>query len=201
MATKAKGKASSGSRRGATRAARKTAQGRKARAANPTKLRNVILDETAVFFLDPGTSLKLINCELRGGAVVVCDPEYDLRQGPLNAVTLRRGTRIGGGEGGLHPNIGLLAPTTQFKAPTCVGIAGVTGITYVNEVKALHQLEIVGQMIVHNQIDHLAYGEVRYDPDIVENPPPGFDYFGGAVGELTLVNVREVFDESHIPDA
>lgn len=161
----------------------------------------VTVDETVVVFLDPGENLRLIDVNLKGGLVVYVDPDYDLREGPLNRIVMKKTSSIGGGSQGVHPNLSILAPASELSSPGCDHSPNLSGVSYVNRVQEFHQAEIFGQLFIHNDAAQLWHTNVHFNESIAQDPPPGFDYFSGANGDVTILEIREVFDPETIPTA
>ena len=159
-----------------------------------TQLKNVVMEETAVFVTDPYVQVRLWDTEIRGGVVMYVPPEYDVRQGPRNELYLKGTNYLGYGTNGIHPNIGVVAPGSSMRTPGSNGHPPfIKGLTYLNSVDNTMGGEIDGQLIVINDIWHLMHFTVTFDESIVDNLPIGIEY-GGAAGGLTLIDMRESYD-------
>ena len=154
-----------------------------------TSMSNEYYDETAVFILDEGEKLVLKGCTFAGGLVVYCPKDYDLRQGYRNLVKFKNGTCVGGGDEGVEPNIGIIAPGGKLSTD-CDG-TWICGFNFLDEVGAVHYGEILGQTIVLNTIKNLDDCEVSYWAPAAENRPSVINF--GVVGGYT--DMLEVFED------
>lgn len=126
-------------------------------------------EETVVFDLEPGEKLILKGCTFAGGLVVHCPKDYDLRQGYRNIIQLKNSTCIGGGDGGVEPEIGLIAPGGMVKNDN--NGTWMCGFHFVNEIGSLKYATILGQMVVLNRVQNLKESEViYYEPAALEGP-------------------------------
>lgn len=156
-----------------------------------TRLNWEYYEETAVFILEPGQKLTLNGCTFAGGVVVYCPKDYDLRQGYRNMVMLKNNTCIGGGDGGVEPNIGLIAPGGKLKNDGHG--AWMCGFHFVNEVGNFKFADILGQMVILNDCQNLNDCEVTYYAPAAENRPPSID-FGVVGGHIDMLEVFEDFN-------
>lgn len=157
-------------------------------------LKDVVLEETAVFILAPGDSVTIWNCELRGGMVVYTAPTFDPRSGYQNEIVLKKTNIIGGGSQGMHENIGLIAPATKVRSmgnnghpPTFIGFS------YVNSLHQVMGGTINGQMVVINEVDHFMHTDIFFNRSVTENLPDGVGY-GDSASSMKVVTIREVYD-------
>lgn len=158
------------------------------------RIRNEVIDETVVVFNEAGTSLTLIESQLKGGLVMYVDPSYDPQVGPLYNLTMKGRSSIGGGSGGVHPHLALLAPGAQIRAPGCAHEPALTGLSYVNALNEFHVATVHGQLIIQNWADTLGYSQFHYNASMTEDPPPGLGYHSGDDGSLQLLALRETYD-------
>ncbi|PCJ54202.1 MAG: hypothetical protein COA70_06095 [Planctomycetota bacterium] len=146
-------------------------------------------DETVVFILDEGEKLVLNGCTFAGGLVVYCPKDYDLRQGYRNLIKLKNQTCVGGGDGGVEPNIGIIAP--GGKLANDWNGNWICGFNFVNEIGVLRYAEIYGQTIVLNTIKNMDACEVSYWAPAAENRPSVINF--GVVGGYT--DMLAVFED------
>ncbi|MBC8327584.1 MAG: hypothetical protein H8E31_02445 [Planctomycetes bacterium] len=157
-----------------------------------TSLSGVVVEETAVFLLDPGQELVLDDVELRGGAIIFVENDYDLRGGARNRVVLKHVNSIGGGAGGVHPNIGLVAPASVISDETGL-VNTFTGLSFWHTMDNVNRVEFHGQLLVVNGAV-LNNADLYFDPEVAANPPLGMSYAGPQPG-ARLISVRELFEE------
>ena len=154
-----------------------------------TNLSYEYYEETAVFILDPGQKLVLKGCNLAGGVVVYCPTDFDIREGYRNLVVLKENTCIGGGDGGVEPNIGLIAPGGKIKNDSYG--TWMCGFHFVNELGRFRYSDILGQLVILNLCFNLDDSEVSYYAPAAENRPPSINF--GVVGGYT--DMLEVFED------
>lgn len=161
---------------------------------NVTDMSNVTLDETAVFVLDPGVQLTLRDVNFYGGAVVYVEPTYDTRSGPRNEVYLKKHNVFGGGDEGVHPNIGLVAPASTMRSPGTNGHPPeLNGLVYVNEVDVAMGGVVNGQFIVLNKVWQLHHFVINYDEYVANNPPAGVRYATSS-HPMQILQIREMYE-------
>jgi len=161
-------------------------------------LRNVSHEETAVFVLHPGHTLSLDNCHFPGGVVVWTDKGVDIRQGDENKVLLKHHTTIGGGNGGVAPHLGMIAPTCeiQFTHPGCVieeDHNDIQGFMLWYEVKHLKDARLRGQVIIYHEFEHTSGSEIVYDAAAANALPPGIT-FDLPLGSAHITSVKERYE-------
>jgi hypothetical protein len=137
-------------------------------------LNGVTYEETVVINLLNKQTVTLTNCNFKGGLVVLCPDDYDMRSGSRNLVHLKKGTKIGGGSKGVAPNIGLIAPGGKLKNETNPNT--LSGFHLVNEVDLFRNSTITGQMVILNACKEIRDCVIKYDPAVTENLPPWFGY-------------------------
>ncbi|MGB0953360.1 MAG: hypothetical protein ACPG31_09040 [Planctomycetota bacterium] len=148
-------------------------------------------DETVVFILEEGQTLKLKGCTFAGGLVVYCPQDYDLRSGYRNLVVLKENTCIGGGDGGFEPNIGLIGPGVKVKNDSYG--TWMCGFHFVNEVGRFRYSDIIGQLVILNYCQNLDDCEVSYYAPAAENRPSAIT-FGSVGGYTDMLSVFEDFN-------
>lgn len=147
-------------------------------------LRNVSHEETVVFVLDENHTVSLDNCYFPGGVVVHAPKDYDLLGMYRNKILVKHGTRIGGGDGGVHPYIGLIAPgcEVQFTHEGCAFLnqdhSDIYGFNLWNEVFMVRNGRITGQLIILNEVTHMRNSEIVFDPIVAANVPYGITFDG-----------------------
>jgi len=140
-----------------------------------------IVNDLAVFILDPGQTLTINQCQLLGGVVVYCEPEYDLRSGPRNTVHFSS-CQIG--TSGSSSRIGLLAPGAKVTTDPFVGGGQVHGFSFWNSGEGIRSVLINGQLVVVNKLTDFANAQVVFNPNLLNNEPEGIimaDSAGGPV--------------------
>jgi len=154
-----------------------------------TMMTNEYFEETVVFDLEPGEKLILKGCTFAGGLVVHCPKDYDLRQGYRNVVQLKNSTCIGGGDGGVEPEIGLIAPGGLVKNDG--NGTWMCGFHFVNEVGNFKFSTIIGQMVILNRVQNLKDCEViYYEPAALQGPTSV--NFGST---SSTVKIRSLFED------
>ena len=158
-------------------------------------LKNVSHEETAVFVLHPGHTLSLDRCEFPGGVIIYVDKEFNPRDTDINKVLLKHHTSIGGGTGGVSPYIGLIAPGAeiQFTHPGCawsVDHNDIYGFNLWNKVHFIKQAQLLGQLVVINEIKHFRDTVLYFAPEVAENIPSGIN-FSLPTGESEILSVKE----------
>jgi hypothetical protein len=132
-----------------------------------TLLEHQTLHKTAVFRLKEGETLSLKHCRLLGGVVIWAPKTYELRQDSRNTVQVES-CHIGNGA---LPHVGLLAPAAKVK--TEGGGSQYHGLCFWNALDDLKSSQIIGILIVVNEIDDLRWSQVVHDPQTGKNPPEG----------------------------
>ncbi|KAA3604899.1 MAG: hypothetical protein DWQ01_20035 [Planctomycetota bacterium] len=163
-----------------------------------TSLQNVTLDKTAVFILDPGDDLELRDVTFNGGMVVYCESNYDLRSGPRNEIEFKKVNFVGGGDQGIHPHLGLLAPACEVEESGSMEIT-IEGFSFCNRLDKVTHLDVYGQMVVVDEMDNLNNAHFYYRDTVTDTPPPGIDY-RGPKREIDILSIREAYDEFTPPE-
>lgn len=161
-------------------------------------LKNVSHNETVVFVLNENHTISLDNCYFPGGVVVHCPKDYDTLGMYRNKILVKHGTLIGGGDGGVHPHIGLIAPgcEVQFTHEGCAFLnqdhSDIEGFNVWNEVFLVRNGRIKGQLIVLNEVTHMRNSEIIFDPVVAANIPYGIT-FDGTSPHADLESLHEWF--------
>jgi len=155
------------------------------------KLEQLTYEDTVVINLLNNQTVTLTNCEFKGGLVVLCPEDYDVRSGSRNLVHLKKGTSIGGGTLGVAPHIGLIAPGGNLKNENNPN--ALTGLNMVNEIDQLRNCTIQGQMVIINGCKEASDCVITYDPTVLENLPPWFG-FGSQIATTEVLSIAEDFD-------
>lgn len=155
------------------------------------KLAGLRYEETVVINLANKQTVTLTNCDFKGGLVVLCPEDYDVRAGARNLVHIKKGTTIGGGTQGLAPHIGLVAPGGILKNEGDAN--SLTGFHLVNEIDMLRNATISGQLVILNGCKELSDCTLTYDANVTANMPP---WFGRGVGTATtqVLSIYEDFE-------
>lgn len=154
-------------------------------------LNALTFEETVVINLLNKQTVTLTNCNFKGGLVVLCPEDYDLRSGSRNLVHLKKGTTIGGGTQGVAPGIGLVAPGGMLKNETNPNT--LSGFHLLNEVDLFRNSTINGQLVIINGCKDISNCVIRYDPTAMENLPAWIGA-GSLTSTTEVVSVYEDFD-------
>ena len=142
---------------------------------SPGDLVGITSDKTLVVVLDPGERITMRDCDLRGGLVVVTDGVHDVRDGALTEVQIMHSNTIGGGDKGIHPNIGFMAPFSQVT-----GRSGIPnnyyGLSMWNGADTNVDLTIDGQLLVFNEVANLNFCKINWNSAVTSDPPLGIVY-------------------------
>jgi hypothetical protein len=153
-----------------------------------------------VFVLDENKTISLSGCNFPGGVVVHCPKDYDTLGMYRNKILLKHGTRVGGGEGGCQPYIGLIAPgcEVQFTHEGCAfqnqDHSDIDGFSVWNEVFMVRNGRINGQLVVLNEVTHMRDSEIIFDPEVAANIPYGIS-FDGTDPYADMHKIYEWFDQ------
>lgn len=153
------------------------------------RIKNLRYEETVVVVLSSRQTVSLTNCEFRGGLIVICPEDNDVRGGSRNLVHLKKGTVIGGGTGGVNPNIGLVAPGGIVKTDN--DPVSLNGFTLVNEVDIMRKSSITGQFVILNDSKSIEDCTIAHDPAVTGNLPWWITYGPG----VTLTQVVSVYED------
>ncbi|MHC4838523.1 MAG: hypothetical protein ACYTF3_10125, partial [Planctomycetota bacterium] len=158
-----------------------------------TSLKEMTLEQTAVFILDPGQTLTLTDVELRGGMVVFTEADYDPAGPERNQLVLAGNCVIGGGDRGID-GIGMLAPGCRLTTSGAER-QEVTGFSVVHSLSSVQRLVHHGVLIVLNSAVGVVDSTFTYDRSIAVSPPAGLIFFGDLPG-VDIVLLREDYEET-----
>ncbi len=159
-----------------------------------TDVRDVTIEKTVVFHLDPGEHLYLENVHFGGGMVVFTEADYDSAGPPRNTLTLGGSCVIGGGTGG-KSNIGILAPGCRLSTSGAQRQT-VTGFSVLHSLESVQRLIHHGVLIILNSAVGILDSSFTYDRTVAVDPPFGLSFFG----DLPLVDIV-VLEEDYSPEA
>jgi hypothetical protein len=154
-------------------------------------LSGLTYEETVVIQLTNKQTVTATNCNFKGGLVVICPEDYDVREGARNLVHLKKGTTIGGGSGGVAPHVGLIAPGGNLKSDN--DAVTLEGFHIVNDVDLFKNSTITGQFVVLNSVKDMRDCTITYDPEVSANLPQWFG-FGYAGATTRLISLYEDFE-------
>ncbi len=152
---------------------------------------NLTYEETVVIRLTNQQTVTLTNCNFLGGLVIDCPKNYDLRAGGRNLVHVKKNNVIGGGAGGVEPNIGLVAPGGTLLTDN--DTVSVSGFTLVNDVKFMRNASIRGQMVILNDAFDITDSTITRDPALAAGTPHWFT-FGLPYATTALLALYEDFN-------
>ena len=118
-----------------------------------THINNFSTDKTVVFVVPPGAEIKLNNADLLGGVVVYTEPDFDPRGAPRNEISIDN-VRLGGGDGGIRSNIGVIAPGAHARNYN--NAHPILGLTHVHSAHQFNNFTSEGPVFVSN-------GPVRFN--------------------------------------
>jgi hypothetical protein len=155
------------------------------------KLNGLTYEETVVITLLNNQTVTLTNCHFNGGLVVISPFAQNARLGNSNLVHIKKGTTIGGGDGGVYPHIGLIAPGGKLKSDN--DASTITGFSLLKEVDLFKYGTFEGQLVILEYCKNLKDCEVSYLPEVGENLPPCFS-FGNPGGYTDVIGMFENYD-------
>lgn len=159
----------------------------------PESIQNQVFEQTVVIRPCPRRSwLLLDDNEFRGGLVVWAAADTDLRSVRPLEIRMQHQNRFGGGTRGIHPHIGLIAPTAEVRNISGLGQT-YRGFNFWNEAEQDNWMDLYGQLVVVNEVEHIMHANLVFDPDVVANPPPGIQY-AGPLPSVDVTVVRESYD-------
>ncbi|NQU48192.1 MAG: hypothetical protein HQ519_06055 [Planctomycetes bacterium] len=141
-------------------------------------------NQTLVVLLDEGDTFNVNDCNLHGGLVIYVAPDYDLRSGARNAVSIDK-SNIGTGA---SPHIGLIAPACEVKGGG--DHINIHGFCFWNSIDDLDNAHVNGALIVVNEVDDLDSFNFHAHPPTLSNPPEGVTMKSSTPG-ITLVTGGE----------
>jgi hypothetical protein len=144
------------------------------------ELSEVNFQDTVVVVLDPGDTFNVNDCNLHGGLVVYVEPDWDLRSGKRNTVSIDK-SLIGSPS---SPGIGVIAPACEVKGGG--DHINIHGWSFWNSVDDMDKGHVNGALIIVNQVDDLDSFNMHGHPQVIANPPEGIQFNEGTP-ELDLV--------------
>lgn len=144
------------------------------------ELSNVNYHDTVVAVLDEGDTFNVNKCTLHGGLVVYVEPEWDLRSGKRNTVSIDKST-IGKPS---SPGIGVIAPASEVKGGGQQ--INIHGWSFWNSVDDMDKGHVNGALIIINQVDDLDQFNMHGHPNVIANPPDCIQFNTGTP-ELNLL--------------
>lgn len=161
-----------------------------------TSVKDLVLDEIAVFVLDPGQVLELKNVDFKNGAVVWTETDYDFSGEPRNPIVLSGSNKFGR-DTGSSDNIGLLAPGSSLtvQGNDRHDIVGYTVLHSLDQVQRFHH---VGVLIVLNSATGVLDSSFLHDSTIAAFPPQGLTFFGDLPG-VQVQALIESYDAPPLP--
>lgn len=160
-----------------------------------TTFNNFHTDKTLVIVPEPGEEIVFNNAVAEGGIVIYTPPNYDPREPATNTFSVNNFV-VGGGEKGIHPKIGIIAPRaacTHFNNDH----PDTNGLVFVHSMPAkINNTEVTGPIHVVNG-DVALNNFTSYMPEdfwegFLEYPIPGLDG-GRSRGEALVKLVRESY--------
>jgi hypothetical protein len=152
------------------------------------RLEGVFMRKTAVFVLEPGETLTLVNCKLLGGVVVWVESGWDPQEGPRNHVILK-GTNVIGGDPKCSGNLGLMAPASRVMT---MGKRRqvIHGMNLWHSAWMIRRLESRGLAVILDDLHGIRDCSFDFDIGVAQNPPDGVLFFGH-MPEIDVVSVQE----------
>jgi|SaaInl4_150m_RNA_FD_contig_123_9496_length_2738_multi_3_in_2_out_0_2 hypothetical protein len=140
--------------------------------------------QTVVVKLDPGDTFNVNDCNLHGGLVIYVEPEYDVRVGARNYLSIDK-SLIGSAA---NPHIGVLAPACEVKG----GGQNITihGFCYWNSMDDMDHAHVNGGLVVVNQVNDLDNFNFHGHPPTLQNPPEGIE-FRESTPDITIITGGE----------
>ncbi|MCH2113030.1 MAG: hypothetical protein MK213_09250 [Planctomycetes bacterium] len=149
-----------------------------------------VVHDLAVFVLDPGETLTIEQCQMLGGVIVWCEPDYDLRSEPRNEVYF---TSCQIGRGTPNDPVGLIAPAAKVTTDPNSGGGQVHGFSFWGSGEGIRSVLIQGQLVVVNRLTDFANAQIVFKPSLEGNEPDGIDIVDSS-GSLELLQIRESFN-------
>jgi len=144
------------------------------------ELSEVNFHDTVVVVLDAGDTLNVNDCNLHGGLVVYVEPDWDLRSGKRNTVSIDK-SMIGSPS---SPGIGVIAPACEVKGGG--SHLNIHGWSFWNSVDDMDKGHVNGALIIVNQVDDLDSFNMHGHPQVMANPPDCIQFNEGTP-EINLV--------------
>ena len=143
-------------------------------------------EDTVIITAAEGETIDISDCEFKGGLIVICPTDFDLRDDSYNLLDLNNDVIIGGGTGGFEDNIGLIAPGCEIQAKW--DGAQVTGFSVFNQAKNVKDSTFTGQTVIVKDCKKIHTTNFYYDAQIAENLPSfiSFSVPGGFTENLSM---------------
>ncbi|HEX9792525.1 MAG TPA: hypothetical protein VGC54_00935 [Planctomycetota bacterium] len=155
-----------------------------------------IYEATNVIVLRPSQDVMIKDGRYYGGMVVYAEPTWDLRGMPRNRVDIKHPPSVfGGGTGGMHPHIGLIAPAGVLKI-NCAHGQVFDGFNfwgaseYISTGKSYFSM--TGLWIIMNDA-WVRGGTMQKDPAVGIDLPPGFSV-SDTSSNVEFLSVWETYD-------
>ena len=143
-------------------------------------------EDTVIITATEGETIDISDCEFKGGLIVICPTDFDLRDDSYNLLDLNNDVIIGGGSGGFEDNIGLIAPGCEIQAKW--DGAQVTGFSVFNQARNVKDSTFTGQTVIVKDCKKIHTTNFYYDAQIAENLPSfiSFSVPGGFTENLSM---------------
>jgi len=148
-------------------------------------------EDTVIITAAEGETIDVSDCEFKGGLIVICPTDFDLRDDSYNLLDLNNDVIIGGGSGGFEDNIGLIAPGCEIQAKW--DGAQVTGFSVFNQAKNVKDSTFTGQTVIVKDCKKIHSTNFYYDVQVAENLP-SFISFGVPGGFTENLSMYEDFN-------
>ena len=148
-------------------------------------------EDTVIITAAEGETIDISDCEFKGGLIVICPTDFDLRDDSYNLLDLNNDVIIGGGTGGFEDNIGLIAPGCEIQAKW--DGAQVTGFSVFNQARNVKDSTFTGQTVIVKDCKKIHSTNFYYDAQIAENLP-SFISFGVPGGFAENLSMYEDFN-------
>ena len=148
-------------------------------------------EDTVIITAAEGEAIDISDCEFKGGLIVICPTDFDLRDDSYNLLDLNNDVIIGGGTGGFEDNIGLIAPGCEIQAKW--DGAQVTGFSVFNQARNVKDSTFTGQTVIVKDCKKIHTTNFYYDAQIAENLP-SFISFGVPGGFAENLSMYEDFN-------
>jgi hypothetical protein len=149
-----------------------------------TEIQNINFNKTVVVRLNPGETFNVFNCNLLGGVVIYVEPDYDVRIGARNFVTLDKSV-IGNAA---NPHVGLIAPASEIQGGG--QNINIHGYCFWNSINDLDNVHLNGALIVVNEIFDMDNFNFQSHIATLRNPPEGIE-MRESTSEFTVVGGGE----------
>ncbi|RMH02491.1 MAG: hypothetical protein D6702_08815 [Planctomycetota bacterium] len=133
--------------------------------------------------------IHLKNCHFDAGLVVYAPWDTDVRDPKESLgyeIEIEAENCHFGLPGGNH--LGVLAPAAEVELENCI----VRGLAYGHEIE-IENTNLWGVLIGIHEVE-VEHGQVFYDADVAQNPPPGVQLDTGGQG-VALLEMKERYDD------